>query len=155
VIASVTAERALVQYHAPEKTITIVKDLSVAVNHSHAAWLSPSCCCCHRTCLTPHASLPAGSTKDFSAISHGMAQCALQDTSLGAVSGCSCDKVFPNLEGGTGHADLPTECLWTDVTLWLVSGRKGPSTELLLAWPARPGLSSLVCMSSCNEASPV
>jgi hypothetical protein len=78
--------------------------------------------------LTPQASFPAGSTRDFSAISQGMAQCASQETSLLLVSGW-CDT--PNLERGMGHDAVPC-CLLLVGCLEKVTGRSCPARALLL-----------------------
>jgi hypothetical protein len=78
--------------------------------------------------LTPQASFPAGSTRDFSAISQGMAQCASQETSLLLVSGW-CDT--PNLEVGMGHDAVPC-CLLYDRLLETLTGRSCPARALLL-----------------------
>lgn len=96
--------------------------------------------------LTPHASLPAGSTRDFSAISQGMAQCASQETSLLLVSGSVCE---PNLGSGSGPELLPVDFLLIDVTRRALAGRRGPPSRLLLLLlvpPSRWWSASLVCI---------
>jgi hypothetical protein len=79
--------------------------------------------------LTPQASFPAGSTRDFSAISQGMAQWASHETSLLLFSESVCE---PNLGSGSGPEPLPVDVLLIDVTRRALAGRRGPPSRLLL-----------------------